>query len=101
MDYILLRAAMAKGVFNKQKTLFTSKTFSSLRKKLARRCFWSIVLYGAEIWILWEVDQKYLENFEMWCWRRMGKISWTDRLKHKEVLQGENERTTYNEKKGG
>jgi hypothetical protein len=30
-----------------------------------------------------------------------GDISWTDRLKKEEVLQGGNERTTYNEKKGG
>jgi hypothetical protein len=22
----------------------------------------------------------------MWCWRRMEKISWTDRVKNKEVL---------------
>jgi uroporphyrinogen-III decarboxylase len=29
---------------------------------------------------------KYLENFEMWCWRRMEKISWTDRVKNKDVL---------------
>jgi hypothetical protein len=21
----------------------------------------------------WKVDQKYLESFEMWCWRRMKK----------------------------
>jgi hypothetical protein len=27
----------------------------------------------------------YLESFEMWCWRRM-KISWTDRVRHEEVL---------------
>jgi hypothetical protein len=83
MDYILPRAAMGKGVFNKQKTLFTSKPFSNLRKKLARRCFWSIVLYGVEIWILWKADQKYLVSLEMWRWRRMEKISWTDRLKTK------------------
>jgi len=25
-------------------------------------------------------DQKYLESFEMWCWRRMEKISWTDHV---------------------
>jgi hypothetical protein len=31
-----------------------------------------------------KVDQKYLENFEMWCWRRM-EISWTDRVTN-EVL---------------
>jgi hypothetical protein len=26
---------------------------------------WSVALYGAETWILWKVDQKYLEGFEM------------------------------------
>jgi hypothetical protein len=43
-------------------------------------------LYGAEIWTLKKVEQKYLERFEMWCWRRMEKISWTDRVKNAEVL---------------
>jgi hypothetical protein len=47
---------------------------------------WSIALYGAETWTLRKVDQKYLESFEMWCWRRMGKISWTDRVRNEEVL---------------
>jgi len=23
---------------------------------------------------------KYLESFELWCWKRMEKISWTDRV---------------------
>ena len=42
---------------------------------------------GAETWQLRKVDQKYLESFEMWCCRRMEKISWTDRLKSEKVLQ--------------
>jgi hypothetical protein len=33
-----------------------------------------------------KVDQTYLESFEMWCWRRMEKISWTDRVRNEEVL---------------
>jgi hypothetical protein len=33
-----------------------------------------------------ERDQKYLGSFEMWCWRRMEKISWTDRVRNEEVL---------------
>jgi hypothetical protein len=32
---------------------------------------WSIALYGAETWTLRKTDQKYLENFEMWRWKRM------------------------------
>jgi hypothetical protein len=29
-----------------------------------------------------KVDQKYLKSSEMWCWRRMEKISWTDRVRN-------------------
>jgi hypothetical protein len=32
------------------------------------------------------MDQKYLESFEMWWWRRMEKISLTDRVRNEEVL---------------
>ena len=46
----------------------------------------SIALYGAENWTLRAVDQKHLESFEMWCWRRMEKISWTDHVRNEEVL---------------
>jgi heme exporter protein D len=37
-------------------------------------------------WTLRAADQKHLESFEMWCWRRMEKISWTDYVRSVEVL---------------
>jgi hypothetical protein len=50
-------------------------------------------LYDAETWTLPKVDQKYLETFEMWCWRRVEKISWTDRVRNEEELhRGKKER---------
>ena len=57
-----------------------------LRKKLVKCYIWSIALCGAETWTLRAVDQKQLESFEMWCWRRMEKISWTDYVRNEEVL---------------
>ena len=30
-------------------------------------------------------------SFEMWCWRRMEKISWTDHVRNEEVLLRVNE----------
>ena len=66
---IKYRIAMAKAVFNKKKTLFTNKLDLNLRKKLVKCYIWSMALYGAETWTLRAADQKYLENFEMWCWR--------------------------------
>jgi len=62
-----------------------------LRKKLIKCYIWSMALYGAETWRLRAADQKYLKSFEMWCWRRMEKISWTDHVRNEEVLLRVNE----------
>jgi hypothetical protein len=61
------RIAMAKAAFNKKKALFTSKLDLNLRKKLVKCYIWITALYGAETWTLQKVDQKYLENLEIWC----------------------------------
>ena len=52
------RIAMAKAAFNKMKNLFTGTLDLELRKKLVKCYIWSIVLYGAETWMLHVVDQK-------------------------------------------
>ena len=49
-------------------------------------CIRSTGLYGAETWTLRKVDEKYLESFEMWHWRRMEKISWAGRVRNEEAL---------------
>jgi hypothetical protein len=53
-----------------------------MRKKLVKCYIWSI----AETGTVWGVDQKHLESFEMWCWRRIERISWIDHVRKEEVL---------------
>jgi len=43
-------------------------------------------LYGDENWTLWKADKKYLASYEMCCWGRMEKISWTDRVRNEELF---------------
>ena len=43
-------------------------------------------LHGAETWALRAADQKHLGTSEMWCCRRMEKISWTDHISNEIVL---------------
>jgi hypothetical protein len=57
-----------------------------LRKKLGKCYIWSVALYGAEIGTVWGVYQKQQGRFEMWCWGKMVKISWTDHVRNEEVL---------------
>jgi len=77
---------MAKVAFNKKRALFTSTLDLEMKKKLVKCYIWSIALYGAENLTLRAVDQKHLESFEMWCWRRTEKISWNDHVRNEEVL---------------
>ena len=54
-------------------TLFTSKLYLNLRKKLVKCYIWDIVLYGAETWTLRPADQKYLQSLKCGAgegWRR-------------------------------
>ena len=47
---------------------------------------------------------KWYINTEMWCWRRMEKISWTDHVRNEEVLlkgQWAEEYPTWNKKTEG
>jgi hypothetical protein len=83
---IKCRIVMTKAAINKKRTLFTSTLDLELSKKLVKCYVWSIAFYGAETWTLRAVHQKHLESFEMWCWRRMEKISWTDHVRNEDVL---------------
>jgi hypothetical protein len=78
---------MEKATFNKKKNIFTSKLDLNIRETLVKCYIVIISCYGPKIWTLREVDQKYLKNFEMWCWRRMDKNSWTGRVKNEAVLR--------------
>jgi len=54
---------MAKAVFSKKKTIFTSKLDLNLRKKQVKCYIWCMALYGAETWTLRAADQKYPGKF--------------------------------------
>ena len=73
-----------KVAFNKKKAFFTNRLDLNLRRgKKPVKCYiLSIALYCAVTWTPRKVDQKYLGCFEMWCWRRMEKIIWTDRVRN-------------------
>ena len=77
---------MGKAAFNKKRVLLTSKINLELKKNLIKCYVWSIALYGAETWTLRENDRKYLESFEMWCWRQMEKVDWREHITNEEVL---------------
>jgi hypothetical protein len=94
MKYVLVKlnpGLLCQKLHLKRRGLLTSKMDLELRKKLVKCYVWSITLYGVETSTLLAVNHKHLERFEIWCWRRMEKISWTDHVRNNEVLLRFNE----------
>lgn len=58
-----------------------------LRIRLLKCYVWSVLLYGAESWTLTTSAMNRLEAFEMWNYRRILKIPWTDHATNMAVLQ--------------
>jgi hypothetical protein len=46
----------------------------------------SVAFYRFETWTLGE-NERVISASETWCWRRMLKIKWTDRISNDEVFQ--------------
>lgn len=85
---IARRVGIAKTAFNNMKNLFTSGQLSLKLKLRLLKCYiWSTLLYGAETWTLKKKTSKQLEAFEMWTYRRIGKISWTKKMTNEDVLK--------------
>jgi hypothetical protein len=47
----------------------------------------NVVLYGSETWTIGINEERVVNTFETWSWRRILKIKWTDRITYNEVCQ--------------
>lgn len=84
---IRTRIEIATSTFVKMKKLFTSRDINmELRMRMLRCYVFSTLLYGVEAWTLKKNHIDKLQAFEMWCYRRMWRIPWTDRITNAEVL---------------
>jgi hypothetical protein len=69
------RIGQAKRAFKMKRQLLCSKKIElQTRKQCVKTFVWSEALYGSEAWTIGKIDQKRLEVFKTWCWRRMLKI---------------------------
>ena len=81
------RFAIARGVVQSMTKLWKSKLPSSLKVRLLRSTAFAVASYGSESWTMKSADKKRLDSFEMWCYRRILRISWTEKKTNEWVLK--------------
>ena len=44
-------------------------------------------MYGCESWTVKEAERQRIDAFELWCWRRLLRVSWTARRSNQSILK--------------
>ena len=87
-EEIKIRIEKARAVFTKMKRVFCGRDLSLELKVRLMRCYvLSVLFYGVETWTMKKIDIKKIDAFEMWMYRRMLRISWTQKITNVEVMR--------------
>ena len=54
---------------------------------LVKAMVFPIVMYGCESWTIKKSERKRIHAFELWCWRRFLRVSWTARRSNQSILK--------------
>ena len=46
-----------------------------------------LVMYGCESWTIKKARHQRINAFELWCWRRLLRVSWTARRPNQSILK--------------
>ena len=54
---------------------------------LVKAMVFSVVIYGCESWTIKKSGCQRIDAFELWCWRRLLRVSWTARRPNQFILK--------------
>ena len=75
------RIAMARCAFNNLERVLKDRSIQMSTRLKTLNCYvWSVVRYASECWIISAEVERRVNAFEMWCYRRMNRIKWVDRV---------------------
>ena len=83
---IRAKIGLAKAAFWQNKELMRRNIRFSTKIKILNCYVFSILNYGCECWTWNKAMRLKVNAFEMWCYRRILRISWKDKVTNKEVL---------------
>ena len=54
---------------------------------LVKAMVFPVVIYGCESWTLKKAENRRIDAFELWCWRRLLRVPWTERRSNQSILK--------------
>ena len=82
------RLLLGRKVMTNLDSIFKSRDVTLPTKvHLVKAMVFPVVMYGCESWTVKKAECRRIDAFELWCWRRLLRISWTARTSNQSMLK--------------
>ena len=82
--YLLL----GRKVMTKLDSILKSRDITLPTKvHLVKAMVFPMVMYGCESWTIKKAEHQRIDAFELWCWRRLLRVSWSARRSNQSILK--------------
>ena len=54
---------------------------------LVKAMVFPVVMYGCESWTVKKAEHRRIDAFDLWCWRRLLRVPWTERRSNQSILK--------------
>ena len=85
---IKTRLLLRRKVMTNLDSIFKSRDITLPTKvHLVKAMVFTVVMYGCESWTVKKAEHWRIDAFELWCWRRLLRVSWTARRSNQSILK--------------
>ena len=71
----------------KLESIFKSRDITlPTQVQLVKAMVFPVVMYGCESWTVKKAECQRIDDFELWCWRRLFRVPWTAGRSNQSIL---------------
>ena len=75
-------------LLGRKDSIFKSRDITLLTKvRLVKAMVFPAVMYGCESWTVKKAECRRIDDFELWCWKRLLRVLWTARRSNQSILK--------------
>ena len=83
-----IRLLLGRKVMTNLDSIFKSRDIPlSTKVHLVKAMVFPVVMYGCESWTIKKAENRRIDAFELWCWRRLLRVPCTARRSNQSILK--------------
>ena len=85
---IYLAVFLGRKVMTNLDSILKSRDITLPTKvRLVKAMVFPVVMYGFESWTIKKAEGRRIDDFKLWCWRRLLRVPWTARRSNQFILK--------------